>query len=101
MSSQELGFSQARGILINKTNFDFDEIDIDVLLFNPSRQLLAINTTETRALLAGQERDFVATWFKEIIGQVAFVEIEAETNIFDPSNFLPPEKGEPEKFQEY
>lgn len=101
LSSQELGFSQVKGILINKTNFDFDKISLDILLLDSFRQLLAVNATEIRALSAGQERDFVATWFKKITGQVAFVEVEAETNIFDPSNFLPPEKGEPEKFQEY
>lgn len=101
LSGQELGFSQVKGILINKTNFDFDKIDINVLLLDSSQQLLAVNATEIGALSAGQERDFVATWFKKITGQVAFVEVEAETNIFDPSNFLPPEKGEPEKFQEY
>jgi len=101
LTSQELGFSQVKGILINKTNFDFAQISLDILLFDAARQLLALNTTEIRALLAGQERDFVATWFKKITGQVAFVEVEAETNIFDPTNYLPPEKGEPEKFQEY
>lgn len=101
LTAQELGFSQVRGILINKTNFDFDKTSLDILLFNSSRQLLAVNATEIRALSAGQERDFVATWFRRITGQVTFVEVEAETNIFDPSNFLLPERGEPERFQEY
>jgi len=101
LSSQELGFSQVRGILINKTNFDFAQISLDILLFDSSRQLLAVNATEIRALSAGQERDFAATWFEKITGQAAFVEVEAGTNIFDPNNFLPPEKGGLEKFQEY
>jgi len=101
LTSQELGFSQVRGVLINKTNFDFNKISLDILLLDSSRQLLAVNATEIGALSAGQERDFVATWFRRIIGQVTFVEVEAETNIFDPSNFLLPERGEPEKFQEY
>jgi hypothetical protein len=101
LPSQELGFSQARGILINKTSFDFDKIDIDVLLFDAGHRLLATNQTEIRSLTAGQERDFVVTWFREITGQVNFVEVEAETNIFDPSNYLPPEKKEPEEFQQY
>lgn len=101
LGSEEPGFSQARGILTNKTNFDFDKIDIDVLLFNSSHHLLALNTTEIRSLLAGQERDFVATWFKKIDGQVVFVEAEPETNIFDPSNYLLPEKRDLERFQEY
>ena len=101
LPSEEAGFSQARGVLINKTNFDFEKIDIDVLLFNVSNKLLALNKTEIRTLSAGQERDFIVTWFSQINGQVASVEMEAETNIFDPDNYLPIIDGEIEKFQEY
>ena len=102
LSSQEPGFSQVSGILINKSSFDFDKISLDILLLDADNQLLAFGKTEVRTLAAGQKRDFAATWFKEIIGQVSFVEIEAETNIFDPSNYLQPEREEqPEKFQEY
>jgi len=63
--------------------------------------LLALNTTEIRTLLAGQERDFVATWFNQFSGQVVVVKVEAETNIFDQDNYLPAGAGEPERFQEY
>lgn len=101
LESQELGFSQAKGVLINKTNFDFDKISLDVLLFDSFHQLLALNSTEVRTLLAGQERDFVTTWFEEIEESVSSIEIEAETNIFDPSNYLSPGRGELERFQEY
>jgi hypothetical protein len=101
LGNEEPGFSQARAVLINKTNFDFDKVDIDILLFDSSNRLLAINTNEIRTLLAGQERDFFSVWFNQIYGQVAFVEIEAETNIFDPDNYLPSSGKEPEKFQEY
>jgi len=100
LDDQEPGFSQVRAILINKTSFDFDKIDIDILLFDSYNRLLAINTNEIKTLLAGQERDFFATWFNQITGQVSLIEIEAETNIFNPDNLL---KGtqEKEKFQEY
>ena len=101
LSSEELGFSQARAILVNKSNFDFDEVSIDILLFDTDRSLLALNIAEIRTFLSGQKRDFFATWFSEVEGQVAFLEIEAETNIFDPANFLPTSKEGLEKFQEY
>jgi hypothetical protein len=101
LSDQEPGFSQTRALIVNRTNFDFDRIDIDVLLFDASRNLLAVNTSEIRTLLAGQERDFVTTWFNRIEGQVVFVEIEAETNVFDPSNFLSAGREDLERFQEY
>jgi len=100
LNEQDLGFAQVRALLTNKSNFDFDKVDIDILLFDQDHQLLAINTNEIRTLLAGQERDFVTTWFNPIKGQVAFIEVEPETNIFDPDNFLSGTK-ERERFQEY
>ena len=100
LADEESGFAQVRAILINKTNFDFDKIDIDILLFNSSDRLLAINTNEIRTFLAGEERDFISTWFNQINGQVVSFEIEAETNIFDLDNYLSRTR-DIEKFQEY
>jgi len=100
LSSEEPGFSQVRAILINKTGFDLDRIDIDVLLFDSSDRLIAINTNEIRTFLSGQERDFFSTWFSSIDGQVVSVEIEAETNIFDQDNYLSGDRDK-EKFQDY
>jgi len=101
LEDEALGFSQARAILVNKTNFDFEEIDIDVLLFDQLDNLIAVNSTEVRTLLNGQERDFIATWFDKINGQVVYVEIEAETNIFDLDNYIPAGLDGIEEFQEY
>lgn len=101
LDGEDSGIGQAKGVLINANDFDFERIDIDVLLFNSSYQLVGINSTIIRTLLAGEEREFVASWFNKIDDQVAFVEMEAETNIFDPSNYLPAKRGEAEEFQEY
>ena len=100
LDNESLGISQAKAILINKTNFDFEKIDIDVLLFDSLNNLIAVNNTEIRTLPVNQERDFIVTWFDEINGQVAFIEIEPETDIFDPDNYLST-TDEKEKFQEY
>jgi len=100
LDNESLGVSQAKAVLINKTNFDFEKIDIDVLLFDSLNNLIAVNNTEIRTLPVNQERDFVVTWFNEIDGQVSFIEIEPETNIFDPDNYIST-TGEKEKFQEY
>jgi len=100
LDDNEPGFAQVRAILVNKTGFDLDKIDIDVLLFDASNRLIAININEINTFLAGQERDFLSTWFNPISGQVNSVEIEVETNIFDPDNYLSGIKDK-EKFQEY
>ena len=73
---------------------------LDVLLLDSSQNILAVNTTEMKTLLAGQERDFFINWTREIQGEVVSIEIEAETDIFDSNNYLSP-GGEPGRFQEY
>ena len=105
LESEEPGFSQVRGVLVNKSSFDFDKIDIDVLIFNSSGQIIGLSTTELRTLLSGQERDFFTTWFNQIKGEVISVQIEPETNLFDSDNYLttgqkiPEVLKVPEKFQ--
>jgi len=101
LEESERGYSQIKALLINQTNFDFEKVDIDILLFNSSHDLVAINTTELRMLSSGQKRDFVATWYKKLDGQISFIEIEPETNIFDSSNFISSDTSKPEPFQEY
>ena len=101
LDDESLGISQAKAVLVNKTNFDFEKIDIDVLLFDSLNNLIAVNNTEIRTLPVNQERDFVVTWFDKIDGQVSFIEVEPETNIFDPDNYIPTKTDEIEEFQEY
>lgn len=100
LSGEDTGYSQLRAVLANKTSYDFDKIDIDILLFDSSQRLIAINTNEIATMLSGQERDFFSTWFNPINGEVSFIEIEAETNIFNEDNYLSGSR-ESEKFQEY
>lgn len=101
LDAQETGFSQARGVLVNKSSFDFEQVNVDILLFDSFNQLVGLNVTEIRTLLSGQERDFFATWFSQVKGEVVLVEMEVETNVFDPDNYLSSGERMPEKFQEY
>lgn len=100
LTGDEPGFSQASGIVVNKTNFDFDKVEVDILLFDNLHHLIGLNSSEIRTLLAGQERHFVATWFTPLESEVASVEMEVETNVFDSENYMK-RHGVPEKFQEY
>lgn len=81
-------YSQVKGVLINKNTLNFSKVYIGILLFDSEQQLLEVNTTEINDLLAGQERSFVANWFRKTSDQVASVEIIAETNIFDSLDII-------------
>ena len=101
LNDESLGVSQAKAILVNKSNFDFEEIGIDVLLFDSLDNLIAVNNNEIRTLPTGQERDFIVTWFHNIDGNVSRIEVEPETNIFDSDNYVPFNKEGTEEFQKY
>jgi hypothetical protein len=81
-------FSQLSGVVVNKSSFDFNEVDIDVLLFDSQGQLVGLNATKVNALLAGQERYFIVSWFNRTKNDANIFETEAETNIFNSDNFI-------------
>ncbi|OGZ35853.1 MAG: hypothetical protein A3A94_01735 [Candidatus Portnoybacteria bacterium RIFCSPLOWO2_01_FULL_43_11] len=96
----EPGFSRATGLVINKTNFDFERIDVDILLLNSNRQIVGLNTTEIQTLLSNQERHFIAAWFEPIEDNIVSMEVEVETNLFDSDNYMK-RHGAPEDFKDY
>jgi len=94
------GFSQASGILKNSSAYNFDAVLISVIIFDKQKNIMGLNKTQLRTILAGEERYFSVPWFSPLVGQVDSMEMTAETNILAPDDFLKI-KGETEKFQEY
>jgi len=95
----ETGNSQASGVVVNKTDFNFDKVEIKVLLFDYQNNLIALGTTEVRTLLSRQEREFLVKWPYLIKSPVGSMVMEAETNFFDFHNFITP-SGEVMPFME-
>ncbi len=94
------GVSQASGVIKNDSAFDFDNIVVSIILFDSSGGIVGVNKTEAHTVLAGEERYFSALWFTPINGQVASLEMQADTNLLSDENFIQ-KYGVPEKFQEY
>ena len=88
LSGQEGVFSKASGVIVNKSNYDFDEIGVDIILWGENNKLLGINNTFAHTVLSGQERFFEALWTNRILEDVVSVEMEVETNVFDSENFI-------------
>lgn len=84
----ETGFSKAEGTVFNDTPYDFDKIGVNVVLFGENNAPIAVNKTEMRTLIAGEERYFKVIWFYPFEGDVKNVEAEAETNAFLQETFL-------------
>ena len=94
----QTAFSEIKGVAVNRSDFDFDKIDVNILLFDSNKEIIDGTFTEVRTLFSGEEREFIANWFYPIQNP-ASVEIEADTNVFESDNFMK-RYGSPEKFQE-
>lgn len=94
----QTAFSEAKGAAVNRSDFDFDRININILLFDSNKEIIDATFTEIRALLSGEERGFLVNWFYSIRNPVS-IEMEADINVFESDNFMK-RYGSPEKFQE-
>lgn len=97
---QGQGFSIFSGTLFNNSNFDFDRVDIFVVLHGLDGDILAVNKTDARTMLAKTERFFEVKWPASFRGEVSKIEVSVHTDIFKNSNFLK-EYGTKERFQNF
>lgn len=99
--NQSEDISRLSATLENRSNYDFDKIDIYAILFDKNYQVLSIGKTDVRTVLSNENRYFEISWFFMIIGQVEKVDIVATTNVFLDENFMRRYGGPRERFQEY
>jgi len=94
------GFSEAYGLLKNKSPYDFDLIKIEILLKDSNGRILAINSTQMNTVVSGEQRDFKVSWPNRFSGTVANMETQTEVNVFRSDTFMK-RTYKTEKFQEY
>jgi len=98
--SSPAGFSEAFGLLVNESEFDFNVIKINVVLRDSSGNPLSFNSTEMRTITSHEERDFRLVWPIGFPGEVQDVEMEAEADVYNTQNFIKRYLKEG-RFQEY
>lgn len=81
-------FGEARGLLKNDSPYDFSLIKIKVILRDASGNVLALNSTEVKAVKTGEGREFTVLWPKKFSGTVLKVDVYPEVNIFDSESFM-------------
>ena len=87
-------------VLYNDSNFDFDKIDVRVILFDDAGSIVGVNKTDIRTLVSKSERGFNVVWPFVLAGNATRQEVEASTNLFENSNFIK-SHGSQEKFQKF
>lgn len=98
---QSDNLSQAIGTLENRSNYDFDTIDVWAVLFDSNSRILGVGKSELKTILSGEDRYFEIKWFFSIDGQIDRVDMIAKANVFLDDNFMRRHSGERERFQDY
>ena len=86
-------------VVSNGSPFDFDKIDVGIVVFDSNNQIVATNTTTIKTLFSQDARSFKVTW-PFMLPSNSRVYIEVGTNLFDNSNFIKAH-GTQEKFQQF
>lgn len=86
--SSGAGFGEAYGLLANESPYDFRSIVVKVILRDGNGTVLAFNTTEMRAIVSREERDFRLVWPSSFPGTVERVEMEVEADVYHSDNFI-------------
>lgn len=81
-------FYYAYGVTKNTSEYSFFMIDIEVVLFDDNNEPIAAGKTDQWTIEAGQGWEFMVYWKNPFEKSVDRVEYEAETNIFNSTNFM-------------
>ena len=93
--------SELIGVIFNDSDFDFDKVDISIILTEVEGSVVVVNKTNVRTLLAHTERQFIVRWPLILDFQNLKTTIEFNTNLFLNSNFIKKYGAPEEKFQQY
>lgn len=93
-------FSRVDGVIYNDSDFDFDFVEVMVVLFDSDDKILGAGSTTVRTFLSKTENFYQINWFEPFEGEVARMEVQATTNAFDNLNFLRTFGGG-EQFQQF
>ncbi len=97
--TEEEGNTQLTGTLENQTNYDFNKVEINAVLFDSLENPILVGTHEIRTFLASQKRFFQIIW-PRILTNISSIEIKVSTNIFLQENYLK-KYGTEEKWHQY
>lgn len=88
------------GLLRNESYYDFNSIEIDIVLRGKDGKPVALGKNEIRTVRSQEQRDFKIIWPYRFGVEVEGLEIRAEADVFNSDNFIKQYLPK-EKFQEY
>jgi hypothetical protein len=88
-----------QAVITNNSNFDFDTIDVSIVVTDSSGAVIATNMTNFQTFLSQTDRSIKVIW-PFVLPAGSRIHAEVNTNVFNNSNFLKT-NGTQEKFQQY
>lgn len=92
-------FARVGGQVFDSSDLDLNRVDVAVVILDANQEPIAINQTNILTFLARTIRGFEVTWFLPFVGQMGRIDVEANANLFENSNFLRRYGGQ-EKFKQ-
>ena len=98
-TTSEANQTTYQAVITNNTNFDFDTIDVTMVVTDRSGKIIATNMTNFQTFISQTDRSVKVTW-PFVLPSDARVQTEVNTNVFNNANFLK-RNGTQERFQQY
>ncbi|MCC6934594.1 MAG: hypothetical protein IT406_02830 [Candidatus Yanofskybacteria bacterium] len=96
LASTSVGYD---AVVLNRSRFDFNEVDVAVMLFDSRGSIVGANTTIIRTLRSGEERAVSLAW-PFPVPEAVHAQAIVTTNVFANDNFIRA-YGSQERFQSY
>ncbi len=100
IAGDENNVPSVSAILMNATTYDFDKIDIKVVLYDENNEPVAVNVSDQRTMRSGEKRFFRLSWNATLAKSIFSQDFKATANIFDSQNFMS-RFGTGDKIREY
>jgi len=81
-------------VVQNQSDYNFRDTQIAVIVWGKDQRILDLNYTTLNNFYAKTKREFRARWTGDFRPEMERIDIFAQTNIYDPNNFLELEKIE-------
>lgn len=92
-------YAEATGIVTNRSPFDYDAVDVAVVVSDAAGKPVAVRTTQIRTLRSRERRAFRVSWRRPFLKEAVNVKMEAYTNLLVDENYMR-RYGRPERFQQ-
>lgn len=87
------GLARFTGLLENDSNFDLDEVEVQVFVKNQQGSIVSANFTKVNTLQTDETRFFELRWNEGFSANVTF-DVKITTNAMDPENLIRQRSGE-------